>query len=198
MYVKLADFIAGRTDFVILYDDKNNPAFVLERDKMQNSNNHLIQEYVLDDKDKKYKALFNKYYRNYYGEYKDPERKRKTTGGKKPYVMVMLNEIKELKKQLKRDGIKNYNEVVGALIDFSEYMEWNTGKLIDTRQRLKKKRLPLKYNDLFEISGYSKGKFENMMKIMKDYRLLWYSDENKENKGYFISQIYFKKGKRGS
>ena len=56
MYVKLADFIAGRTDFVILYDDKNNPAFVLERDKMQNSNNHLIQEYVLDDKDKKYKA----------------------------------------------------------------------------------------------------------------------------------------------
>lgn len=112
--------------------------------------------------------------------------------------MVMLNEIKELKKQLKRDGIKNYNEVVGALIDFSEYMEWNTGKLIDTRQRLKKKRLPLKYNDLFEISGYSKGKFENMMKIMKDYRLLWYSDENEENKGYFISQIYFKKGKRGS
>ena len=93
MYVKLADFIAGRTDFVILYDDKNNPAFVLERDKMQNSNNHLIQEYVLDDKDKKYKALFNKYYRNYYGEYKDPERKRKTTGGKKPYVMVMLDEV---------------------------------------------------------------------------------------------------------
>jgi hypothetical protein len=36
------------------------------------------------------------------------------------------------------------------------------------------------------------------MKIMKDYRLLWYSDENEENKGYFISQIYFKKGKRGS
>lgn len=171
---------------------------MLERDKMQNSNNHLIQEYVLDDKDKKYKALFNKYYRNYYGEYKDPERKRKTTGGKKPYVMVMLDEIKELKKQLKKDGIKNYNEIVGALINFSEYMEWNTGKLIDTRQRLKKKRLPLKYNDLFEISGYSKGKFENMMKIMKDYRLLWYSDENKENKGYFISQIYFKKGKRGS
>lgn len=196
MYIKLADFIAGRNEFVMLYDDKGKPAFVIERDRLENSNNHLIQEYVLDDKDLKCKQLFNKHFRSYYGEYKDPERKRKTTGGKEPYIMLMTKEIQELRKKFIENKINNHNEIIGYLINLSEYMEWGTGKLIDKRQRLKKKQLPLKYKDLLGVSGYSKTKFENILKVMKDYKLLWYSEE--ENKGYFISTIYFKKGKRGS
>lgn len=195
MYTKLADFMAGRLGFVMLYDEYGKPAFLLEMDKLSNSNTHLIQEYALDGDDSTYRALINKYIRNYYGEYKEPDRKPKGTGGKKPYVMLMTKNIQELRKKFIEDKISNYNEIIGYLINLSEHMDWNTGKLIDKRQRLKKKQLPLKYNDLIDISGYSKAKFENIFKVMKNYKLLWYSEE--ENKGYFISTIYFKKGKKG-
>lgn len=198
MYREMADFVAGRTDSVMLYDDKGNPAYIIERHDLGYSENKLYQEYVLDDKDKSFRELFNKFHRDYHGGYKDPDRKRKSVGGKKPYVMLMTKEIQALRESFVEDKVKNYNEIIGCLINFSEYMEWGTGKLIDKRQKLKKKQIPLKYKDLLEISSYSKGKFESMMKIMKDYKLLWHSDENEENKGYFISQEYFKKGKRGS
>lgn len=198
---KVADFLAGRTNFLMLYDENGKPAIIKERDDFKDKNLQLHQEFILDDKDKKYKALWNKFHRNYFGEYKEPDAKPKSMGGKKPYVMVMSNEIKELKEQLKKKGVKNYNEIIGCLVDFSNYMEWGTGKLIDKRQRLKKKQLPLKYKDLLEISGYSRTKLDNMLRIMKENKLLWNSDGDKTNegsKGYFISQIYFKKGRKGS
>ncbi|GEM_PF-3437800 len=187
-------FIVGepKKDLLILYDKDGNPSFKIERVRLPNGCSKYREVFL----DYKYSndIPWNEFPRNYYGEYQGSDKKSKSTGGKKPYVMLMTNEIKALKGKLKEDGVKNYNEIIGCLTDLSGFMEWSTGKLIDKRQRLKKKQTPLKYNDLLEISGYSKSKFENMMKLMKYYQLLWHSDDE-ENKGYFISQIYFKKGK---
>lgn len=188
----IADFILGKHDLLILYDKNGKPAFKMDRSKT-NTNNQMISEVFLDD-DYNKDIDWNRYWRNYFGEYKEPDKKPKSTGGKKPYVMLMTKEVTELLEK----NIKNADEVLGFLTILSGYMEFHSGKLIDKRQRLKKKQLPLQYNDLLEICKYSRTKLDKMIKITKDYNLIYYEKPTKDNKGgYFISSNIIKKGKKG-
>jgi hypothetical protein len=194
MNKKVSDFYSGRTNFLMLYDENGKPAMIKERDDLKDKNAHLFQEFILDDSDKEYRALWNKYFRNYFGEYKEPDNKPKSMGGKKPYAMLMTEEVKNLLEK----NIKNVDEVLGFLTILSGYMEFHTGKLIDKRQRLKKKQLPLQYNDLLEVCKYSRTKLDKMLKTAKEYNLIYYEKPLKDNSGgYFISSNIIKKGKKG-
>ncbi|MDF2563710.1 MAG: hypothetical protein K0Q53_105 [Massilibacillus sp.] len=107
--------------------------------------------------------------------------KPKSTGGKKPYIMLMVQEVIKLKKT----SIENIEEVIGFLVLLAENIEWNTGKLINKRSKK-----PLKYVDLQKTYSGSKYKFEKTMKILKNNDLLTHTPE-----GYFISSKLIKKGK---
>lgn len=122
-------------------------------------------------------------------EYRKPGGKRnkgspKHSGGKKPYVMLMTDEIEAIKKQ----GVKNTEELVGFLASLSKYVEWNTGKLIQKRSQK-----PLQYKDLREIFPYGNKKLNRILSDLKDNDLLYGTAE-----GYFISSRIIKKGKNKS
>lgn len=103
------------------------------------------------------------------------------SGGKKPYVMLMVDEVERLRK----DGVKNVEELVGYLACLSKNIEWNTGKLV--KKRTKK---PLKYKDLQGMFPCSKNKLNRILKDLKEQDLLYGTQE-----GYFISPRIIKKGK---
>lgn len=123
-------------------------------------------------------------YRQYWHNPKsrvDNKKPPKHTGGKKPYLMLMINEVEELRNQ----GVKNVEELIGYVACLGKYIEWNTGRLIHKRSKK-----PIQYKDLVEIYKCSKPKLNKMINLMKEHDLLYYTDE-----GYFISQKYIKKGK---
>lgn len=105
----------------------------------------------------------------------------KNTGGKKPYVMLMVEKLEELRES----GTNNVEEAIGFLVLLSDNIEWHTGRLINKRSKKS-----LKYADL--LSKYSNGKyrFEKLMKLLSDNNLLEHKPE-----GYFISRHLIKKGK---
>lgn len=105
----------------------------------------------------------------------------KHSGGKKPYIMLMTEEIEVLKSQ----GIKNTDELVGFLASLSKYIEWNTGNLIQKRSKK-----PLQYKDLKEIFPYGNKKLNRILNDLKEHDLLFNTAE-----GYFISGRIIKKGK---
>jgi hypothetical protein len=92
---------------------------------------------------------------------------------------------------LREKGIENIEELIGYVTSIGKYIEWGTGKLIDKRQRLKKKQVALKYDDLLEIYGCSRTKLGKMLKTMYDNEIITHTNE-----GYFISSNFFKKGKK--
>jgi hypothetical protein len=105
-----------------------------------------------------------------------------STGGKKPYIMLMLDEMKKL-----RDAdIKNPVELVGCLAYLAEFVEWGTGRLI--KRRAKK---PLRYGDLLEILPYGNKKINQILSDLKKYDFLVNNLD-----GYFISDRLIKKGKK--
>lgn len=104
----------------------------------------------------------------------------KTTGGKKPYVMLMVQKVSELQKQ----GIKNIEEIIGFLVLLSDNIEWNTGRIINKRSKK-----PLKYDDLRNKYSSGNSKFAKSMKLLTDNSLLEHKPE-----GYFISTDLIKKG----
>lgn len=110
----------------------------------------------------------------------DNNAKQKSTGGKKPYIMLMIQEVSKLA----GSGIDNIEEVVGFLILLAENIEWNTGRVINKRSKKS-----FKYIDLQNKYSGSKYKFERIMKILKDNNLLIHTSE-----GYFISRRFIKKG----
>lgn len=111
----------------------------------------------------------------------DENEKPKSMGGKKPYIMVMINEIEELRGK----GVKNVEELIGYVACLGNYIEWNTGKLIHKRNKK-----PIRYNDLQAIYGCGNKKLNKMINLMKEHNLLYHNGE-----GYFISSKYIKKGK---
>lgn len=188
----ITDFILGKHDLLVLYDKNGNPAFKIDRSKTNANSQFIYEAFIVDDNNKD--KVWNKHWRNYFGEYVEPNKKRKSMGGKKPYVMLMTEEVKKLLDK----NIKNVDEVLGFLIILSGYMEFHTGKLIDKRQRLKKKQLPLQYSDLLEVCNYSRTKLDKMIKITKEHSLIYYEKPTKDNEGgYFISSNIIKKGKKG-
>lgn len=111
---------------------------------------------------------------------KSKEATPKNTGGKKPYVMLMVQKMAELQKS----GIKNIEENIGFLVLLSENIEWNTGRVIHKRSKKS-----LKYLDLQEIYTSGKYKFEKIMKSLSDNKLMKYKED-----GYYISSELIKKG----
>ncbi len=108
----------------------------------------------------------------------------KHTGGKKPYIMVMVDEIEKLKET---EGLKNAEELIGYLVSLSRYIEWSTGKLV--KKRSKK---PLKYSNLQAMFTCGNKKLNRILNQLKEHDLLFSTQE-----GYFISRKFIKKGKGG-
>lgn len=105
----------------------------------------------------------------------------KHSGGKKPYVMLMVEEID----RLRDEGVKNVEELLGFLVCLSRYVQWNTGKLI--RRRSKR---PLQYKDLSEMFSCGNRKLNRILKSLQENDLLYSTTE-----GYFVSTRIIKKGK---
>ena len=110
---------------------------------------------------------------------KDPD-KPKNTGGKKPYLMVMIQEIEKLKKE----GITNLVEITGFLLFLGSNIEWNTGRLINRRSKKSLNR-----NDIGKIVPWSRYKIDNMIISLEEHDLLF-----KTSDGFFVSRNIIKKG----
>jgi hypothetical protein len=105
----------------------------------------------------------------------------KHIGGKKPYIMLMVEEVEALRKQ----GVGNVAELIGYLVCLGRYIEWGTGRLIHKRSKK-----PLRYADLLKICGCSNHKLNRILAEMKEHDLLFGTQE-----GYFVSSRFIKKGK---
>jgi hypothetical protein len=103
------------------------------------------------------------------------------TGGKKPYLMLMIDEVFNLKK----DGVKNVEEMIGYLVSLGKNIEWNTGKLIHKRSKK-----PLLYKDILKLYGCGNRKLNRLLNEMQEHDLLFHTEE-----GYFISPKFIKKGR---
>jgi hypothetical protein len=102
----------------------------------------------------------------------------KHTGGRKPYVMVMIQELTALI----ASGVPA--DVVGYLICLAPYIEWGTGKLLVGR-----KKRQMKAEDIAEVFKKSYRHTLRILDEMKKYGLL-----SCEEGGYFISRSLIKKG----
>lgn len=105
----------------------------------------------------------------------------KHTGGKKPYIILMVDEVEKLRAQ----GVVNVEELIGYLVCLGRYVEWNTGRLIHRREKTS-----LQYKDLQSMFPCGNRKLNRILAEMKEYDLLF-----KTTEGYFISYRFIKKGK---
>ena len=113
-----------------------------------------------------------------------PRDKPKTMGGKQPYLMVMINEIEVMKKSEFTAG--DINEQIGYLCCLGKNIEWNTGKLINT-----KTKQALKYNDLMKLFKCSNKKLNRLIGQMKENEIIYGTAQ-----GYYVSRRFVKKGKK--
>ena len=111
-----------------------------------------------------------------------PGDKRKNTGGKKPYIMFMLQEMEKLQVQ-KIEGIE---EIIGLLVMLSAHIEWSTGRLIHKRSKK-----PIRYSDLVIMVSFGKYKLNKILNELQSNNLLTNTAE-----GYFVSNKLIKKGGR--
>ena len=95
--------------------------------------------------------------------------------------MLMVEEINKLKK----DGVKNVEEMAGYLASLGKNIEWNTGRLIHDRTKEQ-----LKYKELLKIFGCGNRKLNRLLGDMKKHELLYSASG-----GYVISSRLIKKGK---
>lgn len=118
-------------------------------------------------------------------QWKNPEKKKgdkppKHSGGKKPYIMLMVDEIEKLRSQ----GVTNVEELIGYLVCLGKYIEWNTGRLI-----LKRSKKPLRYKDLRETFPCGNKKLNKILAELEDHDLLF-----KAQDGYSVSGRFIRKG----
>jgi hypothetical protein len=104
----------------------------------------------------------------------------KHSGGKKPYIMLMVEQVEELRKQ----GVKDVEELIGFLVCLGNFVEWNTGRLIQKRSKKS-----LRYDDLLKLVSFGKRKLDKIITELKKHDLLFNTTE-----GYFISGKLIKKG----
>jgi len=117
-----------------------------------------------------------------YDFWHNPEKARgdkppKHTGGKKPYIMLMVEAIRKLKGD-------NVETAISSAIMLADNIQWNTGLLTD-----KRKKKPLSYEDLRKLYGCSNDKLTNKIKAMEHHGILL-----KDKEGYKISTDFIKKG----
>ena len=104
----------------------------------------------------------------------------KHTGGKKPYVLLMVEQMD----LLRNSKINNIEELIGFLVCLSNNIEWHTGKLVHKRSKKQ-----LKYTDLQKLFSGGKRKLDRVLADLKTHDLLFNTTE-----GYFISNKLIKKG----
>lgn len=165
------DFLNGTTDVLMLPIGS-----VLTRDKAPNANFMTLK---LPNGEKE--LIIENWWSNPNKLVKKDKPPPKHTGGKKPYIMLMVEEIEKLKK----DGVRNVEEMAGYLVSLGKYVEWNTGRLV--RNRTKD---PLRYKELQKIFGCGNKKLNRLLGEMKEHELLYSTDS-----GYVISSRLIKKGK---
>lgn len=161
----LLDFINGCKSSVLV-----NAMFVKEI--MPNGSQHIKVEVEGT-------LLYDFFYNPNKKKAKDPA-KPKTTGGKKPYVIVMTQEVDRLRKE----GVKNLVEMTGFLLFLGSNIEWDTGRLIHKRNKK-----PLTKKDLNTIIPWGRYKIDNMLSSLEEHDLLFNTTE-----GYFVSRKIIKKG----
>lgn len=139
--------------------------FVISREKLPNGYEYIV--------------VSNEEIGEIYSGYQNPNKKKKDskaqTGGKKPYVMLMINEFKN--KSITYD-------VLGAAISLANNIQWNTGLLINKRSKK-----PLKADDIANILNCSRSKVFSLIKELKINNLMF-----KDDKGYRINNTFIKKG----
>jgi hypothetical protein len=106
----------------------------------------------------------------------------KHTGGKKPYLMVMLERLRELK----GGKVEHLPELTGSLVLLGDNIEWGTGRLVRGRGKHKK---PMRYGDIQNLLGYSEWKLNKVLALMKEHDLLTETEE-----GYFVSRQLIRRG----
>lgn len=174
MQKDLLKYINGEKNVVLVGDN-----LLLSRSKLGNGYEHIEVQIKFDD-DRNWVPMYEFWNKQ---ETKDPKPKdeKQNTGGKKPYVMVMIEEVEKLRKT----GVKNIEELIGYIVVLSKNVEWNTGKVINVRTKE-----ALTYNGLLELYGCSNNKLNKMIKLMREHDLIYNTSE-----GYFISPKLIKKGK---
>jgi hypothetical protein len=108
---------------------------------------------------------------------KDPDNP-KTMGGKKPYVMLMVDEVEKLF----NSGFPI--EYFGYAAKLAKTINWNTG--IVKKKRSKK---AFTFNDMIETWGVNERKGREIIKALNKYHLL-----SQDNEGYKISRQFIRKG----
>lgn len=105
-------------------------------------------------------------------------KKPKHTGGKKPYVMLMVEGLIELMEK----GMPA--EYAGYLLYLVPYIEWGTGRLLYGRTKRS-----MKFRDIQKIFDRSYVTTLKIISRLKQYNLLTHTKE-----GYFISRDIVKRG----
>ena len=167
----LHDFLNGNSNVLCLSEA------IITRDKTPTGSEYIT---IKIDNGNKELELYS-FWHNPNKPVKKDKPPPKHTGGKKPYIMLMVDEIERLKK----DGVSNVEELAGYLVSLGKYVEWNTGRLIHTRTKNQ-----LKYKDIQKIFNCGNKKLNRLLADMKDHELLYLADG-----GYVISSRLIKKGK---
>lgn len=113
------------------------------------------------------------------GKEKNSNQNPKHTGGKKPYAMVMLNELVSVLGK----GVPI--ELIGYLVALAPYAEWGTGRLMCGRKKRK-----MQVADIEKVFRKSRRTTLNTLSTLKKHGLLSYTEE-----GYFISGFLVRKGR---
>ena len=169
---KICDFYNEDSDILPL-----PPGSYVIREKSSNGTNFMTLKMVDGEKDY---ILFS-WWDNPNKPAKKDKDPPKHTGGKQPYVMLMTKEVEKLG----REGVRNVAELVGHLSLLGDYIEWNTGKLINRRTKR-----PLKYKEVQTIFTCGNKKLNRLLGDMKKHELLYSASG-----GYVISSRLIKKGK---
>jgi len=159
----LLEFLAGERDVIIL------DGVVFSKERKRNGTEYITV--IIDNKPS-------------FGFWNNPDNlktnKPKHTGGKKSYVMLMIEEVEKMRSQ----EVTNIVELVGCITCLSRYIEWGTGKLVHFRSKK-----PIQFKDFGDIFQFGRSKLLKILKQLKDLNLLVNTQE-----GYFISQTIIKKG----
>jgi len=104
----------------------------------------------------------------------------KHTGGRKPYIMLMAEELGKLQEE----KVPNIEELVGFLVLLAGNIEWKTGRLVKKRSKR-----ALQYEDLAAMYSRGKGALRRVLVDLRRLDLLAHTPE-----GYFISGRLIRKG----
>jgi hypothetical protein len=113
-----------------------------------------------------------------YWEPKDKKADNPKHGGhKKPYVMVMLDGMREIR-------CANKVEVMGVVLSLADNIEWNTGNLIQKRP----KRM-LRVDDFNKILNFKRSKTYEILRQMQELSIV-----EKIDNGFRITENFMQRG----